>query len=66
MRWEPNDTKEFLFRKDGKGVLRKIPNHTKQGWEEFQAMFTQSTNTPTSSEVPLQAMPRTVAEGVEA
>lgn len=65
MRWEPNDTKEFLFRKDGTGKLRKIANHTKQGWEEFQAMFTQSTNTPTSSEVPLQAMPRVVAEGVQ-
>jgi hypothetical protein len=56
MRWMPGDTQEFLFRVDSKGVKRKIANHTKQGWGEFQAMFTQSTNTPTSSEVPLQAV----------
>jgi hypothetical protein len=61
MRWEPQDTKEFLVRKG-----RKIPNHTKQGWDEFRAMFTQSTNTPTSSEVPLQVQPQVIPEGVEA
>jgi hypothetical protein len=28
MRWNYGDTKEFLFRKDAKGIMRKIPNHT--------------------------------------
>ena len=56
MKWQPGDTPEFLFRLDGKGVKRRIANHTKQGWTEFQAMQIQSTNTPTSSEVPLQAV----------
>ena len=54
MKWQPGDTSEFLFRLDGKGVKRRIANHTKQGWTEFQAMVIQSTNTATSSEVPLQ------------
>jgi hypothetical protein len=63
MKWQPEDTQQFLFRKDGKGVVRKIANHTKQGWAEFRMMFTHSTNTPTSSEVPLQAVSAVVAEG---
>lgn len=54
MKWQPKDTPEFLLRLDGKGVERRIANHTKQGWTEFQAMQIQSTNTPTSSEIPLQ------------
>lgn len=66
MKWQPGDTPEFLFRLDGKGVKRKIANHTKQGWTEFQAMVIQSTNTPTSSEVPLQVQSVvTPAEGEE-
>lgn len=61
MKWFPQDSQEFLIRNG-----RKIANHTKQGWSEFQQMFQQSTNTPTSSEVPLQAQAAVVPEGVEA
>lgn len=47
-KWKVNDTKQYLVR-NGK----HIPNHTKIGWEEAMVMVGQSTNTPTSSEVPL-------------
>lgn len=50
MRWKKLDTAESLVR-DG----RKIPNHTKKGWADAQSMLTQSTNQPSSSEIPMNA-----------
>ena len=52
MYWIPEDTKEFLYR-DGK----RVPNHTKIGWEECLAMLEQSTNKASSSEIPIQGKP---------
>ncbi len=57
-KWEPSDTKETLFRKG-----KHIRNHTKIGWDEAIAMMGQSTNTPTSSEIPLDATPRAIKAG---
>jgi hypothetical protein len=56
MEWKPKDTQEFLFRKG-----KKIANHTKIGWFEATKMLEQTTNTPTSSEVPGQTL-RPLAE----
>jgi hypothetical protein len=47
-KWKVNDTDQFLVR-NGKN----IPNHTKIGWTRALEMVSQSTNTPTSSEIPL-------------
>jgi hypothetical protein len=52
MKWKNQDTAEYLFRNG-----RKISNHTKIGWVEAQAMLDQSTNTPSSSEVPMTGTP---------
>jgi hypothetical protein len=49
MVWKVNDTAEFLMRKG-----KKIANHTKIGWFEATKMLEQTTNTPSSSEVPAQ------------
>jgi len=49
MIWKVNDTVEFLVRRG-----KKIPNHTKLGWSEAAKMLEQTTNTPSSSEIPLQ------------
>lgn len=51
MEWKPKDTAEFLFRKG-----KKIANHTKLGWFEASKMLEQTTNTPSSSEVPGQTL----------
>jgi hypothetical protein len=48
MYWVPQDTATHLFR-DGK----QVPNHTKVGWNEALAMLDQTTNKPSSSEVPM-------------
>lgn len=53
MTWKINDTVEFLVRKG-----KKIANHTKIGWFEATKMLEQTTNTPSSSEIPLQATPQ--------
>ena len=50
MRWRPRDTKEYLVR-DG----RKIRNHTKIGWLEACELFEQSSNSVTSSEIPISS-----------
>ena len=47
MRWRPGDTQEVLFRNG-----RRIRNHTKMGWADALEMFEQSSNSPTSSEIP--------------
>jgi hypothetical protein len=47
MCWYMDDTKEFLFRNN-----KKVPNHTKLGWNEAREMLGTSTNTPSCSEIP--------------
>jgi hypothetical protein len=49
MKWGAKDTESYLVRGG-----RQIVNHTKIGWVQAQSMFAQSTNKPSSSEVPLQ------------
>jgi len=58
VRWRPQDTVEYFVRGG-----RKIANHTKIGWREAYNMTRQSTNTPSTSEVPFQAMYQAQAEG---
>lgn len=53
MRWRPLDTVEFLVRGG-----RKISNHTKAGWREACQMCEQSSNTPSSSEIPGRVVTR--------
>lgn len=53
MKWKMKDTKEWLFR-EGK----KIPNHTKIGWEEACEMLGQNSNQNSSSEIPMNATPQ--------
>lgn len=53
MTWKINDTAEFLLRKG-----KKISNHTKIGWFEATKFLEQTTNTPSSSEVPLMVSPQ--------
>lgn len=57
MIWKMNDTAEFLIRNG-----RKIANHTKLGWYEATKMLEQTTNTPSSSEVPQQAIPQAILQ----
>lgn len=57
-KWKIRDTKEFLFR-----YGQKIPNHTGIGWQEAMDMLAQTSNMPSSSEVPMNATPvATLAE----
>lgn len=49
MKWFPQDTPEFLYRP---GRVKPIPNHTKQGWHDALNMMANSTNKPSSSEIP--------------
>lgn len=49
MKWFPLDTDEFLVRG---GKL--VPNHTGLGWKEVFRFVGKSTNTPTTSEIPLK------------
>ena len=51
-KWKMRDTKEFLFR-NGK----KVPNHTKIGWDEACEMLGQTSNQNSSSEIPMNASP---------
>lgn len=57
MKWKIDDTVEFLFRKG-----KKIKNHTRIGWLEAVGMAQQSTNTATSSEIPMTGMVRQVSD----
>ena len=45
-KWKPNDTPQFFIRRG-----EQIPNWTGLGWKDAQKMATQSSNSPTSSEV---------------
>lgn len=58
MKWKKDDTVEYLMR-NGK----KIRNHTRLGWAEATAMLSQSTNTMSSSEVPMDATARASRAG---
>ena len=53
MIWKTRDTAEFLLRHG-----KKVANHTKIGWFEATKMLEQTTNTPSSSEIPQQATPQ--------
>jgi negative regulator of genetic competence, sporulation and motility len=52
MKWKMKDTKEFLFR-----FGKKVPNHTKIGWDEACEMLGQTSNQNSSSEIPMNASP---------
>lgn len=58
MKWRPEDTVEFLVRKG-----KKIANHTKIGWREAKMMVKQSTDKPSTSEIPFSALYQAQAEG---
>lgn len=58
MKWKYQDTVEFLVR-----YGKKIANHTKKGWNEANEMLAQSTNKPSSSEVPMDATRRKQENG---
>jgi hypothetical protein len=64
MKWKRRDTDEFLLRGDGNGKLVKIVNHTGIGWAKAVEMLADTTNTPSSSEIPIQATPTISNEGV--
>ncbi len=64
MKWKRRDTDEFLVRGDGNGKIVKIPNHTGVGWAKAVEMLAETTNTPSASEIPIQATPVSAAEGV--
>lgn len=52
MKWLPTDTREFLTRSN-----RQVPNHTKLGWDDAVQMQGESSNQPSSSEIPMNATP---------
>jgi hypothetical protein len=52
MAWKKDDTDEFLFRHG-----KKIANHTGLGWRKVQDLLTQTTNTPSKSEMMLDVKP---------
>lgn len=60
MKWKVRDTVEHLVRGG-----REIANHTKIGWAQAQGFLAQSTNTASSSEVPMEAKPSTPFNGTE-
>lgn len=51
-KWKIRDTKEYLVR-----YGKKIPNHTNIGWQEAVEMLGQTSNMPSSSEIPMNATP---------
>lgn len=60
MKWKMRDTVEFLVRGG-----RQIANHTKIGWAQASGFLAQSTNTASSSEVPMEARPAAEFNGTE-
>jgi hypothetical protein len=60
MKWKMRDTTEFLVRGG-----RQIANHTKIGWAQASGFLAQSTNTASSSEVPMEARPAAEFSGTE-
>ena len=55
------DTREFLYVENGQEIIA-IPNHTGLSWNDAVLMMTQSTNKPTSSEIPNPAMQQAIQE----
>lgn len=51
MKWKQGDTRDTLLR-GGK----RIPNHTKLGWDDALTMAAESSNQPSSSEIPLNVV----------
>lgn len=49
MKWKAEDTVEFLVRNG-----RQIKNHTGKGWKEAVAMLSQTSNKPSTSEIPYE------------
>lgn len=64
MKWKRRDTDEFLYRGDGNGKLVQVKNHTGIGWAKAVEMLADTTNTPSASEIPIQATPTISSEGV--
>lgn len=60
MKWKAQDTVDFLIRGG-----RQIANHTKIGWAQAKGFLAQSTNKPSSSEVPMEAKSAVPFNGVE-
>jgi hypothetical protein len=60
MKWKAKDTVENLVRGG-----RQIANHTKIGWAQAVGFLSQSTNTASSSEVPMEAKPSVPFNGQE-
>jgi len=56
-KWKPGDTADFLIRRG-----QKVKNHTGLGWDQAWNMLKNSTNTPTTSEVVMQATPTPQAQ----
>jgi hypothetical protein len=52
MRWHQNDTRTTLYVDHGGEIVAR-PNHTGRSWKDAVLMAAQSTNSQTSSEIPL-------------
>jgi hypothetical protein len=52
MKWKNKDTREYLVRQG-----KKIPNHTKLGWEDALEFVSQSSNEVTKSEIWMNSTP---------
>lgn len=59
MKWKIRDTKDFLIR-----YGKKIANHTGIGWNEAMEMLAQTSNQPSSSEIPMSSTPVITTEEV--
>lgn len=62
MKWFELDTAAALVRKNNKGDMIQIPNHTDISWSRAVEMVGQSTNKKSSAEIPLEATYRIVAD----
>jgi hypothetical protein len=59
-KWKVRDTKEFLYR-----YGKRVENWTGIGWVEALAMVSESSNKPSSSEVPMAAQPAAPSSIIE-
>lgn len=58
--WKLGDTSEYLVRHG-----RKVKNHTGLGWADAVKMLNQTTNRPSTSEIPVRQTPMIGPSGVE-
>lgn len=56
-KWKSKDTTEYLYR-----YGKQIPNHTGIGWREALQMAAESSNKPSSSEIPMNVVPQQTAQ----